>query len=109
MTCDKTVFIYYQLLFFAGQNTYFYFVAKIIDEYWWIVEGEAVQYQEACSDGLVEISLGPGVMPSQVISSVALTDKYQGVEWTNIQVNNTLATERKEITGKLSKNFLSKI
>ncbi|XP_078810615.1 zinc finger protein 862-like [Oryzias latipes] len=75
-------------------------VLKILSEQFQrdnLTPGEAVQYQEACCAGLIELSLQPGVEQSKVIGSITSFSKYQGVELTNISAD-TLKKEREEIT-----------
>lgn len=64
----------------------------------YVLSGEAVQYTEACINGLTELSLEPGEQHRRMLAA-ALTGTYRGVELTNTSTDNTLAPERKRITG----------
>ena len=64
----------------------------------YVLSGEAVQYIEACINGLTELRLEPGEQHRRMLAA-AVTGTYRGVELTNTSTDNTLAPERKRITG----------
>ena len=63
----------------------------------YVLPGEAVQYTEACINGLTELTLEPGEQHRRMLA--AAKTAYKGVELTDISTDNTLAPERKRITG----------
>lgn len=57
-----------------------------------------MQYIEACISGLTELSLEPGEQHRKMLAD-SKTGTYKGVELSHISKDNTLAPERKKITG----------
>ncbi|KAJ4929799.1 hypothetical protein JOQ06_018820, partial [Pogonophryne albipinna] len=72
-----------------------------------LTPGEAVQYIEACLNGLTELCLEPGEQQRKMLAD-AMNGTYRGVELKNT-TTDTLATDRKKITDMLTKHIESRL